>query len=485
MYQAGAKGWLKHGDFILIDLICLQVAFILSYVIRHGFFNPYEMQSYRNMAIFLEFADIVVFFFFEPFKNVIKRGYYKEFVSIVKQIILIELFAMAYLFVSHGGGSYSRISLASMGIIYVILGYLIRCFWKAFLRKRMLRLEHRSLLIVTTQNLAADVVQQIRKNNYEHFRIVGLAITDIPLYKSQNTINGVPVVADGMTVANYVCREWVDEVFVIFAHNWEYHQKFLASLAETGVTMHINLDMTRDIPGKRQLLEKIGNYSVITTTLNYAGCRQIFAKRLMDIAGGLVGCLCTAIIFLFVAPIIHIQSPGPVFFSQIRIGKNGKKFKMYKFRSMYLDAEARKAELMDQNRCKDGMMFKVDFDTRIIGNEIRPDGTRKTGIGQLIRSLSLDEFPQFFNVLKGDMSLVGTRPPTLDEWNKYELHHRARLAIKPGITGMWQVSGRSNIMDFEEVVRLDTEYITNWSIGLDIKLLFKTVAAVLKREGSL
>ena len=144
---------------------------------------------------------------------------------------------------------------------------------------------------------------------------------------------------------------------------------------------------------------------------------------------------------------------------------------MIKIRSMYLDADARKASLMAQNRVKDGMMFKLDFDPRIVGNEELPDGTRKTGIGEFIRKTSLDEFPQFFNVLKGDMSLVGTRPPTPDEWEKYEYHHRARLATKPGITGMWQVSGRSEITDFEEVVKLDTEYIQNWSIGLDIKIL--------------
>ncbi len=158
---------------------------------------------------------------------------------------------------------------------------------------------------------------------------------------------------------------------------------------------------------------------------------------------------------------------------------------MYKFRSMYLDAEERKQELMKENRVKDGMMFKVDFDTSIIGNKILPDGRKKTGIGNFIRVTSIDEFPQFFNVLKGDMSLVGTRPPTLDEWEKYELHHRARLAIKPGITGMWQVSGRSEITDFEEVVRLDTNYITEWSVGMDFRILFKTVLAVVKKEGSM
>lgn len=137
---------------------------------------------------------------------------------------------------------------------------------------------------------------------------------------------------------------------------------------------------------------------------------------------------------------------------------------MYKFRSMYMDAEERKAELMKENRVQDGMMFKLDFDPRIIGSKKLPDGTIKKGVGNFIRDWSLDEFPQFLNVLKGDMSLVGTRPPTVDEWDKYELHHRARLATKPGLTGMWQVSGRSNITDFEEVVKLDKQYISEWTI---------------------
>ena len=140
---------------------------------------------------------------------------------------------------------------------------------------------------------------------------------------------------------------------------------------------------------------------------------------------------------------------------------------------------------MSQNRIQDGMMFKMAFDPRIIGNRIDANGNRVNGIGEFIRKYSLDEFPQFFNVLKGDMSLVGTRPPLPGEVSEYEIHHRARLAIKPGITGMWQVSGRSDITDFEEVVRLDTKYIKEWTPALDIKILFKTVKTVLGKEGSM
>ena len=150
-----------------------------------------------------------------------------------------------------------------------------------------------------------------------------------------------------------------------------------------------------------------------------------------------------------------------------------------------MDAEERKKELMAQNKISDGLMCKMDFAPRIIGNKILPDGTRKTGIGEFIRKTSLDEFPQFINILLGDMSLVGTRPPTVDEWELYEPHHRARMSFRPGLTGMWQVSGRSNITDFEEVVKLDTQYISEWSLRLDVKILWKTVWSVLKSDGAM
>jgi len=139
-------------------------------------------------------------------------------------------------------------------------------------------------------------------------------------------------------------------------------------------------------------------------------------------------------------------------------------------RTMYVDAEERKAELMAQNEIKGGLMFKIKSDPRV------------TPVGRILRKTSLDELPQFFNVLKGDMSLVGTRPPTVDEVKKYKTYHRRRISFKPGLTGMWQVSGRSNITDFEEVVRLDTKYIDEWSIWLDIIIILKTIWVVLRKK---
>ena len=196
-------------------------------------------------------------------------------------------------------------------------------------------------------------------------------------------------------------------------------------------------------------------------------------KRVCDILLSIIGIIVFAIPMLIVAILIKLDSKGPVIFKQERVGLNGRHFKMYKFRSMVADAEAMKKELADKNKVSSGLMFKMEDDPRI------------TKVGKFIRKTSIDELPQFFNVLFGTMSLVGTRPPTVDEVAQYDTRHWRRLSIKPGITGMWQTSGRSEITDFEEVVALDKEYIDNWSLWLDLKIMFKTVFQVFfKQKGA-
>jgi exopolysaccharide biosynthesis polyprenyl glycosylphosphotransferase len=193
----------------------------------------------------------------------------------------------------------------------------------------------------------------------------------------------------------------------------------------------------------------------------------------MDLGGSLFGIIIFGIPMIIVAIMIKLDSKGPVIFKQERVGKNGRRFKIYKFRSMVVDAEQKKKELEKQNKVSGGYMFKIKDDPRI------------TRVGKFIRRTSLDELPQLFNVLFGSMSLVGTRPPTVDEVEKYDTKHWRRLSIKPGITGMWQTSGRSEITNFDEVVALDTYYIDNWSMWLDLKIIIKTaVQLVLKRTGA-
>ena len=483
MFKKSPKGWLKHWDFMMLDLICLQMAFVVSYVIRHGFVNPYAYRLYQKMALFLILADVVIFFFYETFQGVLRRGYYKEFAVTVKHTILVELLAVLYLFTMQEGEPYSRTALYLMEPIYVLFSYTVRLLWKKYLKKKMKDGGDRSLLIVTTSDIAEQVVLNIKDHNYELFHIAGLAITDKDM--TGEKIAGIPVVATEKDALEYVCNEWVDEVFIFLSKDYELSQTLMDEFAETGVTVHLNLARVSSVTGRKQLVEKVGKYTVLTTSMNYMTPKQAFMKRTLDIIGGLVGCVITGILFIFIAPAIYIQSPGPIFFSQPRVGKNGKIFKMYKFRSMYMDAEKRKAELMDQNRVKDGLMFKLEFDPRVIGNKVLPDGTRKTGIGEFIRKTSLDEFPQFINVVRGELSIVGTRACLESEYAAYAPHHRARMAVKPGITGMWQVSGRSKITDFEEVVKLDTQYINEWSFGLDLKIILKTVKVVLTGDGAM
>ncbi|NJM69106.1 MAG: anti-sigma factor antagonist [Scytonema sp. RU_4_4] len=194
-----------------------------------------------------------------------------------------------------------------------------------------------------------------------------------------------------------------------------------------------------------------------------------WTKRFIDVVGSLVGLIITGILFIPIATAIRLDSPGPILFSQVRCGWMGRRFRIWKFRSMYIDAEAKKAELEKQNQVQ-GAFFKIDNDPRI------------TKVGGFLRQTSLDELPQFWNVLKGEMSLVGTRPPTPDEVERYEVPEWQRLDVKPGMTGEWQVNGRSTIRKFEDVIRLDLQYQKNWNLMYDLKLIFKTVAILFKKN---
>lgn len=199
---------------------------------------------------------------------------------------------------------------------------------------------------------------------------------------------------------------------------------------------------------------------------------QGFCKRAIDVVGSLVGLALLAPVLLLVAIAIKLDSPGAVIFKQRRVGLEGSEFDMYKFRSMVVEAEAMKADLLALNEMKDGPIFKIARDPRV------------TRVGRFIRRTSLDEFPQLVNVLSGKMSLVGPRPPLPSEVVYYTAEQRQRLSVVPGATGLWQVSGRSNLDSFKTMVGLDLEYIRNWSLVSDLRIIFKTVLVVLKMDGS-
>jgi lipopolysaccharide/colanic/teichoic acid biosynthesis glycosyltransferase len=192
-------------------------------------------------------------------------------------------------------------------------------------------------------------------------------------------------------------------------------------------------------------------------------------KRLIDILGAIIGLIITSLVTIPIAIAILLQDPGPILYSQIRCGLNGRNFRIWKFRSMVVDADKLKSLVKNQ---ANGHIFKSTDDPRI------------TRLGKFLRRTSLDELPQFWNVLMGDMSIVGTRPPTPDEVINYAPHHWKRLHVKPGITGEWQTNGRSRIKEFETIVRMDLDYQHKWSITYDLMLIFKTIWVVLNRKGA-
>lgn len=481
MYKKKYSGWLKHADFLILDIIVLQLSFYIAYCIRHGIGNMYADQLYAGMAIVLLLIDIVIGIIFENLHNVMKRGFWVEAIQTSKQVLEVFALFAIYLVTVQSAEQFSRTVLYLTMVFYWILSYVGRILWKTYLKQHNKYAPKCSLIIVTKADRLPILTEQLQGETYAAYQILGITVVDADMMGQQ--IGKYTVIANADSIIEYTRTGWVDEIYIDLEPGDASAEPLVRQFLEMGTVTHVRVPNALTESGRKIIMEKLGDMPVITATMNYASPRQLFMKRCLDVTGGLIGCILTGILCIFLAPAIYIQSPGPIFFSQIRVGKNGKQFRLYKFRSMYMDAEERKAELMSQNKME-GLMFKMDYDPRIIGSEKKDKNGNPKGIGNFIRKTSLDEFPQFWNVLKGDMSLVGTRPPTVDEWEKYELHHRSRMSIKPGITGMWQVSGRSDITDFEEVVKLDTEYIENWSIGLDVKILLKTVTSVLKSEGS-
>lgn len=483
MYRRKPQGWLKHIDFLLLDLGALLLSFVMSCFTWHGLSFDVIFPHYWGVFALYLLTVVLLHIVNNTFSGVLKRGYYREFAHTVKHVVLAELLAVAYLYILQAGMNISKIVIALVAVYYVLFSYSIRICWKRMLRKRGNLIAPASLYLITTSGLAEDTVKSLRIHAKGEYWIQGICLLDKDCIGEM--IVDVRVTSDMDTVLDYLCDKWVDEVYIALPEQSQIPNYLIDRLTEMGIAVHMELDPAGSESWQVRQVQYVGGKLVQTVSMTNISTRDLLAKRMIDIAGGIVGCMITLVLTLILGPLIYIHSPGPIFFTQTRVGKNGKPFKMYKFRSMYLDAEERKADLMQNNRIGENMMFKLDADPRIIGSKIMPDGTVKKGFGNFMRSFSLDEFPQFFNVLKGDMSLVGTRPPTVDEWGKYHYHHRIRLSTKPGITGLWQVSGRSQITDFEEVVELDKKYIREWSMGMDLRILLRTIIVVLRKDGAM
>lgn len=439
------------------DLIAIGISFVLATYIRFRNFKDMEDKGIHfQVCLLLLLICTIYTFLLDWNRDFIKRKAGKELVAIIQYEIIMMLGVQPIMYFLKWSDKFSRWVMIIFPLVNLAVTFLIH-----ILIKKAVRLHYQSestrikVLIITQKSLKEQVLEKLQKELDVSYQIV-------------NTVCLEEMHGDFLKEATLMA---LDEVFIYAP---DMMQKQLQEMIEAFDEMGVNCHYCVELPGtdsNRTKIDTFGNYSVITYTRFRSSYKRLLIKRVMDIVGGLVGLLITAVFFPLVALAIKLDSKGPVLFSQIRIGRNGRRFKIYKFRSMYIDAEERKKELESQNEVK-GLMFKMENDPRI------------TKVGKFIRKTSIDELPQFYNVVKGDMSLVGTRPPTEDEFEKYNQYYRRRISMTPGLTGLWQVSGRSEIDDFDDVVKYDLKYIDSWSLTLDVKILLKTIWVVFAGRGS-
>ncbi|QHQ59981.1 exopolysaccharide biosynthesis polyprenyl glycosylphosphotransferase [Anaerocolumna sedimenticola] len=458
---------------LFVDLCCIVISFLLATWIRYGNITRYWYNNvYSFASVYVLLLYTAIYYFYDSYSRLFKRGYWEEMIVVIKINCILAVTSTAVIFIFQEGTTYSRLFFFCFFLLNILIMYIARQYYKiillAFYKKSS---SSKKIMIITTSNQVKEVLSRIKRENDWEYQVTYLTILD--KHMVGEVIDGIEVKADFIDMFEVAKHQVLDEVFIHIPNDFPFNLNLEETILEfenMGITANLSIN-TFGLKIHEKIIQEISGYHVLTFSSKLFDESQLQLKRILDIIGGLVGCILTVILTIFIAPAIMIESPGPVFFSQIRVGKNGRRFRIYKFRSMYVDAEARKQELFAQNEMN-GFMFKIKNDPRI------------TKVGNFLRKTSLDEFPQFLNILKGDMSLVGTRPPTEDEFLQYEGRHKRRLALKSGLTGLWQVSGRSDIADFEEVVKLDLEYIDNWSILIDIKILFKTLWVVLFGRGS-
>lgn len=486
----------------MLEFVTGIIALFLGNLVSLALFSSfgkipnYPGAEWFSYGLIATISYIIIFLTFASPLNMLKRSKPAEIISTTRNCAFTyPLFALLLL-LSKNAIIESRYMFIGGFIFYLAFSLALRYILKKVMLKKISSSKHATQTgIITTTDRAEEFISRLQmdwsknikavalldtvlvNDNYcKRNRSIGGAISTLTTQQVVNDVCGIPVVANKENLIGWIRTASLDEVYINlpYSDSFPMHE-IIEELEDMGITVNVN------IPSLEKLVEdsKFDNincivktgYPMAVFTPAVQNEKALVVKRIFDVIGSLIGCIISTPIILITAIPLLKESPGPLFFKQQRIGKNGRIFNIYKLRSMYVDAEERKKALMEQNKME-GFMFKMDNDPRI------------TKVGRFIRKYSIDELPQFFNVLKGDMSLVGTRPPTIDEFEKYESHHKRRLSLKPGITGIWQVSGRSNIVDFEEVVKMDCEYIDKWSIWLDIKILIKTVGVVLTHKGA-
>ena len=455
---------------LIFDVASIVISYFAAIMIRYWdireFDQPDEiilMGLILFCALFALLIDWNRFFY--------QRGYYSEFIAVLKYTIAMAVAFSAYVFLAREGERYSRIVYALFLILNFLLTYLAHICIKKAMRSWYKSSSSSDKVMIITNYEYIDYIVEKTKEQYDwSYEVVGITIMDKNM--EGEYIQRIPVIANKEDIFDIAKNNPLDAVLIYLPDNTKKETSQIINIFELmGIVCHHSveiLDESLAVPN----LGRFAGIPVVTYATREYDYRRMMIKRLIDICGGIVGSIITLCLTPFIALAIKLNSKGPVFFVQTRIGRNGRRFGMFKFRSMYIDAEERKKELLSQNEMSNSLMFKMENDPRI------------TPVGKFLRKTSLDELPQLFNVLMGDMSLVGTRPPTEDEFEQYSIRYRRRLSLTPGLTGMWQVKGRGKVLEFEDVIKYDLDYIDHWSLSLDFKLLLQTIVVVITGKGA-
>jgi len=456
------------------DLLATGLAFLCAYWFRgalpqdsvHILF-PFFLYSKLLWGVFLIWS--ILFYLKGLYRVWQGEGFWKEIWAIIQAVFIsclllgFTVFALKYQFVS-------RIFILSFALFDLVLATLFR-----FLsRKAILFLNHRSeyfrfIMIVGLEEDALKIAEGIEKHKDLGLRVRGFLSTRDSFRPSN--INGYPVLGEAQDLPRLLEREVVDEViFAVSQDELKKMEDLLLVCEERGITTRVILNFFPHVISTTHL-EELDGFPLLTFSTTPKSELLLFLRRILDFLGSLTLIVLLSPVFLFITLLIRLDSPGPALYRQARCGLNGRKLILFKFRSMDERAEERRGELVRFNMMK-GPVFKMKNDPRV------------TRAGRFLRKTSLDELPQLFNVLQGNMSFVGPRPLPIEEVEKLKGWQRRRLSMKPGITGLWQVSGRNHI-DFHDWVKLDLEYIDNWSLWLDLKILLKTIPAVLSGKGAM
>jgi exopolysaccharide biosynthesis polyprenyl glycosylphosphotransferase len=456
---------------IAVDVAAVFTAFWLGYQIRNVYGGLQDFRHYSWLLLVILPLWLFLLNYFGIYSSLRASTFSRLFAILFKVHLVGGVIVTSSIYLVEPKG-FSRGFFA----VFIILSFFLigteQLLVRSFLRFiRLQGYNFRNILLVGSGQSAERIIDLIELHKIWGLRIVGIIQPENGPLKEE--VKGHVILGTLDDIVDVCKTIQIDEVIFSTTHeDCRFDiEHYILLLAELGITARTALNTFYRLRSRTELSMFHNELPMMTFKPASFTEEQLFLKRCIDIAGGVVGVLLLLLLAPFIALAIRLESPGPIFFGQTRVGENGRRFTCWKFRSMYIDAEERKKELLHLNEMG-GAIFKIRDDPRV------------TRVGKFLRKTSLDELPQFWNVLRGEMSLVGTRPPTPDEVEKYENWQRRRISIKPGLTGLWQVSGRNSINDFNEVVRLDLKYIDSWSLSLDFKLLLKTLKVVFFREGA-